>query len=96
MNLSMRSLLILIVRAYQRLVSPLTPPSCRFVPTCSEYAVQALTEHGALTGCRLTIHRLLRCHPLCRGGYDPVPRAPLGRPHHRCRPHGAITRPGTP
>lgn len=93
----MRSLLILFIRGYQRLVSPLTPPSCRFVPTCSEYAVQALTEHGLLTGCRLTIARLMRCHPLCKGGYDPVPRAPLGRiPHHRRQHCRAITKPGTP
>ncbi len=79
----MRRLLILLVRAYQRLVSPLTPASCRFVPTCSEYAAQALAEHGVLTGCLLAAWRLLRCHPLCKGGYDPVPPAPLGRPRHR-------------
>jgi hypothetical protein len=69
----MRKILILLVRAYQYLLSPLTPLSCRFVPSCSEYAAQALASHGALRGSWLTLKRLARCHPLCRGGLDPVP-----------------------
>ncbi|HET6781049.1 MAG TPA: membrane protein insertion efficiency factor YidD [bacterium] len=66
-------LLLLMVRAYQRFISPFTPPTCRFSPSCSEYALQAVSRHGAWKGSRLVIARLLRCHPLHPGGYDPVP-----------------------
>jgi putative membrane protein insertion efficiency factor len=65
--------LLLIVRAYQRFISPFTPAACRFYPSCSEYALQAVSRHGPWKGSRLVIARLLRCHPLHRGGYDPVP-----------------------
>jgi putative membrane protein insertion efficiency factor len=65
-------ILILVVRMYKLALSPLLPPSCRFIPTCSEYAIEALRRHGPLKGFALTALRLLRCHPLCRGGYDPV------------------------
>jgi putative membrane protein insertion efficiency factor len=58
---------------YQRLVSPLLPRRCRFVPTCSEYAVAAITKHGVLRGSWLAVRRVLKCHPLHRGGHDPVP-----------------------
>jgi putative membrane protein insertion efficiency factor len=62
------------VRAYQLLVSPLLPPSCRFWPSCSEYAAEAIRRHGALRGGGLALHRLARCHPWGgSGGYDPVP-----------------------
>lgn len=60
------------VRFYQRAISPLTPPSCRFTPTCSAYALEALQRYGAARGSWLAIRRLLRCHPFCKGGYDPV------------------------
>ena len=63
----------LAVRAYQLLVSPLLPPSCRFLPSCSEYAVEAIERHGALRGVELTLRRLARCHPWGGSGYDPVP-----------------------
>ena len=63
-----------LVRGYQRTVSPLFAPRCRYLPTCSEYAYEALGEHGALTGTWLAVRRLARCHPLHQGGYDPVPR----------------------
>lgn len=69
----MKSLLIALVRAYQYLLSPLLGPRCRYQPTCSEYAVQALREHGALRGGWLTVRRLSRCHPWGSSGYDPVP-----------------------
>ncbi|WP_081859086.1 membrane protein insertion efficiency factor YidD [Desulfohalovibrio reitneri] len=69
----MRSLPYLLVRFYQLAVSPLTPPGCRFQPTCSEYARQALEVHGSRRGGMLALGRLLRCHPFRRGGYDPVP-----------------------
>ena len=61
------------VKAYQRLVSPLLPPSCRFYPSCSAYAVGALERHGAVKGSWLTVRRLARCHPFHPGGVDPVP-----------------------
>ncbi len=67
------ALLLLPIYFYQRCISPLTPPSCRFTPTCSEYAVQALRKHGPLKGLYLTVRRLLRCHPWGGSGYDPVP-----------------------
>ena len=68
-----RGALILLVRLYQRLVSPLLPPACRFYPSCSAYAIQALEPHGALRGGLLAARRLGRCHPFHPGGIDPVP-----------------------
>ncbi|MDQ0284918.1 putative membrane protein insertion efficiency factor [Desulfofundulus luciae] len=68
----MRALVIAGLRFYQRFISPLKPPSCRFYPVCSEYAVQAVAKYGVARGLLLALWRLLRCHPLCRGGYDPV------------------------
>lgn len=69
----MKKLLILPIRFYQKVISPLKPPSCRFYPTCSNYGIEAIEKHGALKGGYLTIRRILRCQPLCKGGYDPVP-----------------------
>lgn len=66
-------LLILPIRLYQVCISPYTPPSCRFVPTCSEYARQAIMKHGPLKGTFLAARRLLRCNPWGGSGYDPVP-----------------------
>lgn len=57
---------------YRRFVSPLLPPSCRFVPTCSEYGYEAIATHGIVKGGRLAVWRVLRCNPFGRGGYDPV------------------------
>ena len=62
-----------LLRAYQRLVSPLLPSACRFAPTCSEYARQAIVEHGLVRGAGLAARRLARCHPFHPGGYDPPP-----------------------
>ncbi len=64
------------VRAYQLFVSPLRPPSCRFLPTCSDYAIEALTWHGAVRGSGLALWRLARCQPWGGSGYDPVPTSP--------------------
>ena len=69
----MKLLLIGLVRGYQYVISPMIPPRCRFFPTCSNYAIEAFQVHGAAKGSYLTARRLLRCHPLHPGGYDPVP-----------------------
>jgi putative membrane protein insertion efficiency factor len=62
-------------RVYKRVLSPFLPPACRFHPTCSEYAAQAVEIHGAIKGSALAAGRLLRCHPWSAGGFDPVPTA---------------------
>ncbi len=64
--------LVFLVRIYKRAVSPLLPSTCRFHPSCSAYSIEALKEHGALMGTWMTLKRILRCHPLSAGGYDPV------------------------
>jgi putative membrane protein insertion efficiency factor len=64
--------LVFFVRAYQLILSPLLPPSCRFTPTCSQYTLEAINRHGAVRGSYLGARRLLRCHPFHPGGYDPV------------------------
>ena len=68
----MKVVLIFFIRAYRLLISPLLPPSCRFTPTCSEYAMEAIKKYGALRGAYLGARRILRCHPFHPGGYDPV------------------------
>lgn len=68
-----RTVLILLVRTYQIVLSPLLPVSCRYYPSCSTYAIEALDRHGALRGGWLTLRRLARCNPFRPGGYDPVP-----------------------
>ncbi|MFM2485940.1 membrane protein insertion efficiency factor YidD [Celerinatantimonas yamalensis] len=68
-------LLVGFIRGYQLLISPLLGPRCRFTPTCSNYAIEALKEHGLMKGSWLSVKRLLKCHPLHHGGYDPVPPA---------------------
>lgn len=69
----MNKLLIGLLRAYQYALSPMLGRSCRFFPSCSEYAIEALGRHGALRGSYLAARRVLRCHPWNPGGYDPVP-----------------------
>ena len=68
-----RAILLGLLAGYRRFVSPLLPPACRFHPTCSAYAAEAVRRHGALKGSFLTVKRLSRCHPFCEGGVDPVP-----------------------
>ncbi len=69
----MKKVLIKLIRFYQKHISVLTPPACRFTPTCSQYAVEAIERFGALKGSRLALRRILRCHPWGGHGYDPVP-----------------------
>lgn len=63
---------LFLISAYKAIISPMLPPSCRFQPTCSEYAYEAISRYGIIKGGRLAIWRILRCNPFCRGGYDPV------------------------
>ncbi|HEU4648212.1 MAG TPA: membrane protein insertion efficiency factor YidD [Gemmatimonadales bacterium] len=62
-----------LIRLYQLVISPVLPPACRFTPSCSHYALEAVTRHGALRGSWLAVRRLARCHPFHPGGFDPVP-----------------------
>jgi putative membrane protein insertion efficiency factor len=68
----MRRIIIFFIRGYQKLISPILPPSCRFYPTCSEYAIQAVEKHGVIVGSIKSMWRILRCNPLNKGGYDPI------------------------
>ena len=69
----MKQILLRVIRFYQRAVSPLFPPRCRYIPTCSEYALEAVEKYGAAQGGCLALKRFLRCHPFHTGGYAPVP-----------------------
>ncbi len=69
----MKKVLIFFLKVYKKGISPYLPNACRFTPTCSEYAMEAISKHGAIKGTMLASYRLLRCNPFCRGGYDPVP-----------------------
>jgi uncharacterized protein len=80
----MKQWAIWVLHFYKRLISPLLPASCRFVPSCSEYATEAVARHGVIRGAGLAMWRLMRCNPFSRGGYDPVPRsrADMACGHH--------------
>ena len=69
----MKRFLLWLIRIYRKYISPGKPPCCRFYPTCSAYALEAIEKYGAFRGCALAIYRILRCNPFCKGGYDPVP-----------------------
>jgi hypothetical protein len=84
-----KGLLLGAIRLYQRFVSPALPPACRYQPTCSRYAHEAIEAHGALRGSWLAVRRILRCHPLRAGGYDPVPEARVSRETASMRPRRA-------
>ena len=68
-----KKIFLLLVKFYRLFLSPLKPPSCRYIPTCSEYAFIAIEKYGALKGGWMAVKRILRCHPFHKGGYDPVP-----------------------
>lgn len=73
----MRKLLLMPIRAYQYAISPMMASHCRYYPSCSQYAVEAISHHGGIRGLYLATRRLLRCHPWAKGGYDPVPGTDL-------------------
>ena len=68
-----KKIFLLLIKFYRLFLSPLKPPSCRYIPTCSEYAFIAIEKYGALKGGWMAVKRILRCHPFHKGGYDPVP-----------------------
>ena len=68
-----KRILLWLIRFYRRSLSPMHRPCCRFIPTCSQYAMEAIEKYGAVKGGFLALRRILRCNPLCKGGYDPVP-----------------------
>jgi putative membrane protein insertion efficiency factor len=82
-----------LIRLYQRYLSPLLGPRCRYYPSCSQYALEALEEHGLLRGLWLALKRIGRCHPLHPGGFDPVPQRVLQRKsaHARCSQAGHVS-----
>ena len=75
----MSKLLIKLIKFYKKNISPAKMPCCRFDPTCSTYAIEALEVHGFFKGTYLTVWRILRCNPFCKGGFDPVPEKKTGR-----------------
>jgi putative membrane protein insertion efficiency factor len=77
----MRSALKILIRGYQIVISPMLGPRCRFYPSCSHYAIEAIERHGSLRGLWLTTKRILRCHPWHEGGFDPVPASCLKHSH---------------
>lgn len=89
----MKRFMIWLIRLYKKYISPLKPACCRFTPSCSTYAIEAFEKRGFFAGFILTVWRILRCNPFCRGGYDPVPEHgfrrvaydfPEGEYHHYC------------
>jgi putative membrane protein insertion efficiency factor len=74
------------LRGYKRWISPAFPPSCRYVPTCSEYAMEAVERYGAVRGLAMASWRVLRCHPLAKGGLDPVATDVVANPTHSQKP----------
>lgn len=69
-----KKIFLLLIRFYRKFISPMKPPTCRFAPTCSQYALEAIENHGAIKGGWLSTKRIAKCHPLHPGGFDPVPK----------------------
>lgn len=80
----MKRVLLSLIRFYRKHISPLFPPTCKYYPTCSVYAIEAIERHGAFKGSVLALLRILRCNPLFPGGYDPVPEK---KEKHSCKRH---------
>ena len=76
----MKHVMIWLIRLYKKYISPIKPPCCRFTPSCSTYAIQAFEKRGFFVGLILTVGRICRCNPFCKGGYDPVPEKGLRNP----------------
>ena len=76
----MKHLMIWLIGLYRKFISPIKPPCCRFTPTCSAYAIEAFKKRGFFVGMILTVWRVLRCNPFCKGGYDPVPERGFRNP----------------
>ena len=95
----MKTVVVWMLGGYKRWISPMLPHACRFVPTCSEYAMEAVERHGLLGGGWLALTRLLRCHPLASAGYDPVPlettSSMSGCDRVGCAPMGAAPKPAS-
>ena len=68
----MKRMLIIIIKFYRKNISPMTPPRCKYIPTCSQYAIEAIEQYGALKGGVMSLWRILRCNPFSKGGFDPV------------------------
>jgi uncharacterized protein len=90
MNQCAKFVVLQLLRGYKWAISPLLPPACRYVPTCSEYAMEAVERYGAVRGGWMTCTRVLRCHPFSRSGYDPVVRQ--GRTAASCDSNGDVIR----
>ena len=84
----MKHIMIWLVSLYRKFISPIKPPCCRFTPTCSAYALEAFRKRGFFVGLILTVWRILRCNPFCKGGYDPVPEHGLRNPPECRIKHG--------
>jgi putative membrane protein insertion efficiency factor len=69
----LRNIVVLVIRGYQQVISPLFPPTCKYYPSCSDYAAQAVQKHGVIRGGGLAVIRIVKCNPWSHGGYDPVP-----------------------
>jgi putative membrane protein insertion efficiency factor len=85
MNNPAKTGVLYLLRGYKHVISPWLGPACRYVPTCSEYAMEAVELHGVFRGGLMATWRLLRCHPFVKGGYDPVTRPQNSQPHELCR-----------
>src|ERR1700730_18265035 len=93
MNQRARSFVLCLLRRYKWALSPLLPPACRYVPTCSDYAMEAVDRYGVVRGGLISMWRVLRCHPFVHGGYDPVVEVPAMKSNARVKDYGVPNAP---